>query len=232
VTSGRASVDLWWVALDTRDEDVDLAATELDERERARARAFRRERDRSRFVARRVALHRILARYAGTLPEDVVIRSGENGKPYVDRPSGLRFNLSSSGAHAVVAVTEHRAVGVDVEEIRGGLDDIVDSFLSVREREELAGLPASVRLHACYRFWTLKEAYLKALGVGLGAELDAFSVSTRAAGRTALVEALPDDDPARWVVIPVSAPENCAAALAVEAEDVAVARRELALGDQ
>ena len=54
------------------------------------------------------------------------------------------------------------------------VDQVARLYYSPRERADLAGLPVGDRLRAAFECWTRKEAYLKAVGVGLTMPLDGF----------------------------------------------------------
>ena len=91
----------------------------------------------------------------------------------------LRFNLSHSGRRAVLAITRGRDVGVDIElaEKPRRIAAIAGRFFSVQEAEALLSLPRSQQLDRFYDLWTLKEAYIKACGMGLAIPLHHFSYS-------------------------------------------------------
>src|SRR6478609_10153867 len=76
-------------------------------------------------AAGRGALRRVLARYLDRDPEAIELTGGEHGKPALagDRPL-FRFNLSHSGALALIAVAAEREVGVDIELADGERDVI------------------------------------------------------------------------------------------------------------
>jgi phosphopantetheinyl transferase len=80
----------------------------------------------------------------------------------------LEFNLSHSGDFALVAVTQGRKVGVDVERIRQGISShvIAQQYFSKAEVAELQSLPFEQREAAFFTCWTRKEAYIKAQGLG------------------------------------------------------------------
>jgi 4'-phosphopantetheinyl transferase len=179
VAVAPGQVDVWRIALDDRDRCEDIAI--LSPEERARAQRFRFPADRRRFVARRAALRGLLARRLGVGASDVVVVHGEHGKPMLDpgrHGSGLRFSASHSGDLAVVAMSALE-VGVDVERLRlfPGADDIVARYFSPDERRAFEAIPGPERPRAFLGAWTLKEAYLKAVGDGLGRGLGRFTVT-------------------------------------------------------
>ncbi len=137
---------------------------------------------RDRWIAARGMLRSVLAEYVGTPPEALQFSYDMNGKPDLKHPTiepPVRFNLSHSGAVAVVAVGRSPVLGVDVEEVRSGFDfaDIAERQFSAAECRALTTVPADQRRLAFYLAWTRKEAFIKALGTGLGRPLDSFDVS-------------------------------------------------------
>lgn len=162
-------------------ELAQLSAT-LTEAELERSRAFRFESDRARFIAARGLLRTVLGGYLGSVAGEIALGVGPNGKPLLAGGSSpLRFNLSHSDDVVVFAVASSREVGVDLERIRSDfpVDQIASHYYSPRERADLAGLPVGDRLRAAFECWTRKEAYLKAVGVGLTMPLDGFDVTVR-----------------------------------------------------
>ncbi len=147
------------------------APSVLSPDERARADRFVFDRDRIQFAETRAALRRLLAGLLGRDPAAIAFAEGPHGKPRLAGPEGerLRFNVSHTGALALLAVALAREVGVDVERHRAETD--VDELAAVVcEGGELAAfraLPAGARRAAFYALWAGKEAVLKALGSGL-----------------------------------------------------------------
>lgn len=178
-------IDLWRVRLgksEGNDQDLRsiLASQELD-----RADRFRFPHLRNDFVLSHAALRTILARYLKVPPQDIRFYTGEYGKPEISSPlnhTNLQFNLSHSGEWAIIAVTQDRAVGVDVEKFRSDVNhlDLAHRYFSEREYQSLLALPVDERESAFFICWTRKEAFLKALGEGLSYPLSQFSVTISA----------------------------------------------------
>lgn len=172
-------VHVWRVSLDQPAADHALL---LSSDEQMRAERFRFERERRRFTVGRGALRIILGRYLNASPEDLVFEYGANGKPTLSTRSlqpELCFNLSHSEELMLLAVTQKREVGIDLEYIRPNLDveKLGEQFFSPSERAELDALPSEKRLNSFFSGWTRKEAYLKARGDGMTYPSDQFSVS-------------------------------------------------------
>jgi 4'-phosphopantetheinyl transferase len=162
-------VHIWRAALD---EDGWPRAEELPAEERERADGFLRKGAARRWVAARWALRRTLAGYLDQPAADIALVAGEGGKPRLrDRSGdGLQFNLSHSAGLALVAVTERRAVGVDVEAIapRQNLAALAQRSLPAEEAAAVRAAGPEQRLDAFYAAWVRHEARLKCLGTGLG----------------------------------------------------------------
>jgi 4'-phosphopantetheinyl transferase len=89
----------------------------------------------------------------------------------------LHFNLSRSNGFIVCLVALHREIGVDVEDTERPSDilTIADHFYSRPEIAALRALPEEVQRIRFFEYWTLKEAYIKARGMGMSLPLDQFS---------------------------------------------------------
>ncbi|MHA6761791.1 4'-phosphopantetheinyl transferase family protein [Streptacidiphilus sp. PAMC 29251] len=186
--------------------DTSGAAELLNEDERASAAAFVRDEDRIRYAAAHIALRRLLAAATGRPAQDLVlIREpcpccGElHGRPALaDPPGPLHFSLSHGGDLVLIGIAAV-PIGVDVEGLPGA--DAVAELVSVLhpgEQAELAVLPADQRISAFARLWTRKEAYLKAIGTGLGRDPAADYLGTGGLAATPAgwaVADLPTDDP-------------------------------------
>jgi 4'-phosphopantetheinyl transferase len=180
--SGQAHVRSAWV-----DEPLPLGEQLelLDDDEQARAARFRFERDRHRFVARRAFLRRVLGDYICIAPRMIRYRISPNGRPELEPSRGVSFSISHSDGLATVAVASDRLVGVDIERIRPIQEtlELAHRLLSRREYEHLLSVTESARSDAFLRLWTRKEAYVKAVGVGLSMPFDGFDVLLGADGR-------------------------------------------------
>lgn len=109
------------------------------------------------------------------------LRKGSHGKPYLAEKPRIHFNISHSGCLAACAVGD-AALGIDVERIRPLSDGLAKRVLSSEELEQLAKEASERRQEMFYRFWTLKESYLKARGWGLSVPLSSVSFRIGAGG--------------------------------------------------
>jgi 4'-phosphopantetheinyl transferase len=174
-------VHVWKVDLGAEiSASVDEGILSADER--ARAARFLRAPDRARSIAARVALRTLLAEYTGEAPAALGFVTGPHGKPALAPGSatgGPRFNVAHSGRLVLLAFAACD-VGVDVEEIRSGVDveSLAARFFSADEAAALSAAPRAERDRTFFRIWTRREALLKAAGTGLAAAGAVFSTTT------------------------------------------------------
>jgi len=164
----------------------------------------------------------LLGEYLGLQPDAVPLWYTSFGKPGLSGEaagSGVKFNVSHSAGLMLAAVTRNREVGIDVERVRPDVDwrELAGRFFAPAEVAALDARPPDDQLRAFFACWTRKEAYVKALGLGMSLPLDQFSVSVAPHGPAALLTA--EHDPAqltRWELHVLDAGADFAATLAVE----------------
>jgi len=112
----------------------------------------------------------VLGTYLSVSPAGLRFGTGPSGRPVLvaPGPAGLEFSLARTAGLALIAVSL-RPVGADIEEIRPrpGLADIAAARFGPAEAACIAAGCAGTALASFYRHWTVKEAYLKAVGMGL-----------------------------------------------------------------
>jgi 4'-phosphopantetheinyl transferase len=182
LTKSRAQIAVVVARLDVSAEALDACSALLSNAEHERARRFVFERDRRRFTVARARLRELLAARLGVRAAAVELEYGPHGKPVLAPPlaaSGLCFNLSHAGELAAYAFSVGHEVGIDIEEVSATshADDIAERFFSRGENKAYRALPETDRPQAFFLCWTRKEAFVKALGWGLGYALDSFDVS-------------------------------------------------------
>ena len=160
--------------------------------------------DRERFAIGRALTRLQLSRFLGGDPRGWRFRVNGHGRPELDLPPGtappLGFNVSHTPGLVACAVTSTPDVGVDVEIVTRRLNhDIADRFFAPREVADLRALPVEQQPHVFFDYWTLKEAYIKARGLGLALPLAHFAFRLRPpAAPTIGFDAEIDDDPSSW----------------------------------
>lgn len=127
-----------------------------------------------RYVEVHGRLRYLLAGILNEAPEKIRIAKAEHGKPYLIDAPELAFNLSHSASAMVVAVGWNCRLGVDVEycKPRTGLSGLVDKCFAEEESAYWHKLADDRKVAGFYRFWTRKEAFVKATGRGIGLGLN------------------------------------------------------------
>lgn len=190
----------------------------LDAGERERAARFHFAADRAAYVAAHALTRALLSQHAPRPLADWRFATGPYGRPEIVPEAGdpqLRFNLSHNRALVAVAVTHACDIGIDVEAVdpvRLTLDLAAHTFAPA-EMAQVRALPEAARTQTLFAFWTLKEAYIKAVGRGLSLPLDSFAFSL-APLSIRFSEACPDD-PAAWRFERLTPTRTQALALAV-----------------
>jgi 4'-phosphopantetheinyl transferase len=185
---GPGEVHLWYVLYESIQDPRLLAGYQalMSEAERERHDRFVFARDRHQFLVTRALVRTTLSRYAPIAPADWRFVCNEYGKPRIEPGQGhesdtwprLSFNLSNTrGVIACALTADCDEIGVDVEDTSraGETIEIADRFFSPVEVEALRALPAAHQRQRFFAYWTLKEAYIKARGMGLSIPLDQFS---------------------------------------------------------
>lgn len=175
-------VQLWFAPVAATYEAAQLAAHEtlLDVEERARWRRFQYAADRQRFLVGRAFMRTVLAACLGHGdPATLQFAYMRHGKPELAgaHAGTLHFNLSHTDAMLVLAVSQRHAVGVDIEAVTRKVEllALAKRYFAAHEYAELVELGDEQRRERFFALWTLKEAWLKARGLGLQIPLDDFS---------------------------------------------------------
>jgi 4'-phosphopantetheinyl transferase len=168
------NVTVWRCDLDRGIASLDL----LDQAERARAAAFKFDHHRRRYVAAHTFLRKVLGDALSVPPAAIRFQVTQHGKPYLADHSSVVFNMSHADGIAYVAIASAGAVGIDVE-LHHTIQDLMGvarTVFSTVELEELARTSGHGQTASFLRCWTRKEAYVKALGIGLGTDLPRVTV--------------------------------------------------------
>ncbi len=121
------------------------------------------------FVVGRGCLRHLLGRHLGQGPASLRFTYGPQGKPSLESDnSRLKFNLSHSGDYVAIAIADVN-LGIDLERIRAlnSLPALCERCLTPREQIRVLTLPKPQATLQFFRYWTVKEAYVKGVGLGL-----------------------------------------------------------------
>ncbi len=151
----------------------------LDPEERALLQRRRTPGGRHEYLLTRAVCRGLLSCYAPVEPRTWRFSTNAWGRPEIAGPDPcdrLRFNLSNTHGLVAVILTRGLDAGVDVEDSErpGRTVEIADRFFAGSEVEDLHRVPVQDRRNRFFDFWTLKEAYIKARGMGLALPLDQF----------------------------------------------------------
>ena len=177
----------------------------LNDAERTQQERFHFADDRLRYLVTRSLVRNVLSRYAAVHPANWVFSVNSYGRPAIADPEGgtkgLNFNLSHTRGLIALAVSRDRALGVDVESIVKNLAPlgVAERFFAPAEVSQLAQVPPACRQDRFLEFWTLKESYVKARGMGLSIPLERFNFDLAGAQGVRLsIDPGLGDDARRW----------------------------------
>ena len=195
----------------------------LAEDEVRRAERFLFDKHREHFAIGRAAARMILGRYVNMAPEKVEYAYDNLGKPrFADEKlnAEFRFNFSNSSDLGLLAITPETEIGVDLERIREMSDmlGLAKRYFAQQETDLLFSLPESEQPHAFFRYWTRKEAYLKAVGKGLTFPLRDVHVSQGdSASECRIIDINGDpSEAAKWSLTNLLPHEDYRAAVAIQ----------------
>ena len=108
--------------------------------------------------------------------ENTPVIKGKMGKPSLAERPGIHYNISHSKGIAACIVSDRRC-GIDCEAVREYRPNVMRRAFSEAERRSVEEAPENMRDELFFRLWTLKEAYVKALGIGISYPLDTVEFS-------------------------------------------------------
>ncbi len=224
----ETQIDLWFANEASFDFD-ELTSHCLDwltERDVARYERFYFERHRKEFLLGKVLVRTVLSEYGGLNPSQWKFIENEYGKPALavgQNGSSIYFNLSHSGDRLVMAVGKHEFLGIDIErsDRKRRVKKIADRYFSARELQPLLELEELAQQERFYDLWTLKEAYIKARGMGLALSLKQFGFDFETGELISLyLDPEMDDNVDGWQFWQLDAGAEYKLALAVKAGDL------------
>ena len=215
-------IHVWFFSLQSSLEQANRFQALLADEELERASRYGRQHLREQFVTGRGILREILAKYTGQEPSKLQLSYGRSGKPeLVPATSHDRadFNMSHSEDVAVCAVGRSGRLGIDIEkalsERHGNWRSIAERYFQAEELHAMERLPKAERFRGFLRYWTLKEAYCKALGKGVWHIRAAPSFQSLRVGETGIREVV-DSEGTNWICAPVDLPGDTMGALVAE----------------
>lgn len=174
---------IWVAYTDNLHDDLLQHAfhTVLSQPEKEKNLRYKHDHSRKLHLVARLITRCVLTQYAPEVaPAQWHFEPNPHGKPSILSPHALagklHFNVSHTSGIVVLAVSGQGPVGVDVEPLNRPVDhlQLAGRYFAAAECEALNQCPMAERAALFYRIWTLKEAYVKALGTGLAHPLDTF----------------------------------------------------------
>jgi 4'-phosphopantetheinyl transferase len=203
VELGEHEAHVWYVRLATANSvDLQQACERvLSETEKTQYHRFLVAGAAHQYLVAHALLRTTLSRYRAVSAEAWSFLRGSHGKPSIEQPRerDLQFNLTHTDGLVACVVAREIAVGVDAESLErdvGGME-IADRFFAPREVLALRREPAAMQQQRFFTYWTLKEAYIKARGLGLALPLQQFSFDLDGGIAIAFAPEL-IDDPGSW----------------------------------
>lgn len=161
----KNEIHLWGISLNSTDSFLETCKAALTDAERNRISYFSFKQVQNSYVISQGGLRLLLSSYLQIAPQHIQIKKHNKGKPYTADDTTLCFNISNSGKYCVYAFSRAGEVGIDIEEIRSlpDIDELIDKNFTEKEKIYIA----KNKNERFFKFWTIKEAYLKAIGEGM-----------------------------------------------------------------
>ncbi len=105
-----------------------------------------------------------ISEFCGIAPEEIIFSKNKHGKPYADNVNAY-FSVSHS-ADMVICCVSDEEIGIDIEKIKPFNPKAAERFAT---EEELKYIRSEE--NGFFEIWTLKEAYFKCIGTGLGSDI-------------------------------------------------------------
>ena len=198
LTPGDAHVTVWLVVPDA-ERDAAIVAPWLSPAERQRRDGILHPRALAEFLAGRRLLRTIMGGLANVPPAAVELVENAHGAISLRQSCAWQFNLSHTEGLLAFAVSRDR-VGVDVEWVTrpGRTVELADRYFAKSEVDALRALPEAAQRDRFFDLWTLKEAYIKARGMGLAIPLRDFAYDLSAGIRLTVAPDIRDVPDASW----------------------------------
>lgn len=197
-------IDLWFLrTAEVNDPcllracDAIMEPAERDHQEKRISEKLRHEHRVTRALCRAV-----LGRELGVTPGSLRFARNSYGRPNLNPPSSLRFNLTHTVDFVALIIARNRELGVDAEPTSraAAILGLGRSAFTAQELDFLAGIPFDERGKWAVCLWTIKEAYIKARGMGLSLPIQKIEIAIDVVAGSATLRLLEpiDEAPSRW----------------------------------
>jgi len=230
----EAGIEIWMIDLDRSSIPGVNLNDILSTEERSHAERYIFPRDAFRFRYCRAMLRLGLASYLHETPQKITLATNCHGKPRLADHSALYFNVSHSAGLGLIAFTSVGEVGIDVETIQRDVEalDIASANFTRNEAALIAAAQTPQEQTDIFlRFWTRKEAVLKAAGCGILRGLDMVDVSQESVNLERLSGAPDEITRCCWRVRDLEPIDGFAGAVAAPAGDWSIRQRRIRYED-
>ncbi|NOQ88950.1 MAG: 4'-phosphopantetheinyl transferase superfamily protein, partial [Gammaproteobacteria bacterium] len=176
----QTEAHIWFFRTDVRlsDEQHAVYLSQLSVDEKQRYHRFHYEKDRKSYLVAHILLRNALSKYVDVPIEAWQFACNEHGKPEITRTVDLpemSFNITHTEGLCACVITRGAASGIDAENVnrQSNYKGIAKRMFSADENAVFD--VSKKQTQQFYKFWTLREAYVKALGVGLSGSSKEFS---------------------------------------------------------
>jgi 4'-phosphopantetheinyl transferase len=207
-------VHIWRYILNEKEYHAEKISPLLSKEEKKRCSEYMNEAEKIRYTCNHRFVRQVLAKYLHVSPSHIEFSHAALGKPFV-KNSNLFFNYSYRTTFGMLAISKHSEVGVDIEKMRSlqDLPTFAAFSFSEKEKEMIFKSKGEKLQETLFTFWTFKEAIIKALGVGLNADLTQIDLSDFFYSGS---NPLAFDNNSIYTIKRIKAPEGCMAALAIK----------------
>jgi 4'-phosphopantetheinyl transferase len=169
----RSELHVWRVNLDDINYQLEYLISLLSPEETKRSKRFIFDRDRHCYQVTHSMKRLILANYLDCDPQCLHFKIESYGKPALanlQSPLKIQFNISHSRDLILIAITVEDQIGIDIEysDKKKSIESLSETIFSPSEMKFFLTLKSQrEKEKTFFRCWTRKEAYLKAIGIGL-----------------------------------------------------------------
>ncbi len=184
LTDLEQEVHVWCIVLSQYSESIAVLKSILSEQELRKCNHFKNRCDKDKCIIRYGLLRNILSTYLNIYPKKIKLNLKKYEKPSIlfdNRNIDMRFNMAYSMNRVIYAITLKRNIGVDIERIEDeiNIDEIISNYYTKNEKDKIYKHLPKERPYEFFKIWTIKEALLKAFGLGISdqiAKLDTIDI--------------------------------------------------------
>ena len=174
----EGDVHIWRYAVDEKEYHAEKSNPLLSDEEKERCNRYVNEAEKIRYTCNHRFVRKVLSKYLSIPASQIKFNLSEMGKPFL-KNSNIYFNYSYRTTFGLLAISNNREIGVDIEKMKTlhDLKTFCDFSFSDKEKELIFNSSEENFEETLFTFWTFKEAIIKAIGVGLNTDLTQIDLS-------------------------------------------------------